>query len=80
MDDVSLQTLLIVCVVLLLVSAFFSISETSMIALNRYRLKHLTKTGSRGARLASDLLAQTDKLLGVVLIGTIWSTQPPRPW
>ena len=69
MDDVSLQTLLIVCVVLLLVSAFFSISETSMMALNRYRLKHLTKTGSRGARLASDLLAQTDKLLGVVLIG-----------
>jgi Mg2+/Co2+ transporter CorB len=69
LDDIPLQTLLLVCVVLLLVSAFFSISETSMMALNRYRLKHLTKTGSRGARLASDLLAQTDKLLGVVLIG-----------
>jgi Mg2+/Co2+ transporter CorB len=69
LDDVPLQTLLIVCVVLLLVSAFFSISETSMMALNRYRLQHLTKTGSRGARLAADLLAQTDKLLGVVLLG-----------
>jgi len=69
LDDVSLQTLLLATVVLLLVSAFFSISETSMMALNRYRLKHLTKTGSRGARLASDLLAQTDKLLGVVLLG-----------
>ena len=69
MDDVPLQTLLAVCVVLLLLSAFFSISETSMMALNRYRLQHLTKTGSRGARLASDLLAQTDKLLGVVLLG-----------
>jgi len=69
LDDVPLQTLLIVCVVLLLVSAFFSISETSMMALNRYRLQHLIKTGSRGARLAADLLAQTDKLLGVVLLG-----------
>jgi Mg2+/Co2+ transporter CorB len=69
LDDVPLQTLLAVCVVLLLLSAFFSISETSMMALNRYRLQHLTKTGSRGARLASDLLAQTDKLLGVVLLG-----------
>lgn len=69
MDDVPLQTLLLAGIALLLVSAFFSISETSMMALNRYRLKHLIKTGSRGARLASDLLAQTDKLLGVVLIG-----------
>jgi magnesium and cobalt exporter, CNNM family len=69
LDDVPLQTLLLAGIALLLVSAFFSISETSMMALNRYRLKHLIKTGSRGARLASDLLAQTDKLLGVVLIG-----------
>jgi Mg2+/Co2+ transporter CorB len=69
LDDVPLQTLLVVCAVLLLVSAFFSISETSMMALNRYRLKHLAKTGNRGARMASDLLAQTDKLLGVVLLG-----------
>ena len=69
MDDVPLQTLLLACVALLLVSAFFSISETSMMALNRYRLKHLAKSGSRGARMASDLLGQTDKLLGMVLIG-----------
>jgi Mg2+/Co2+ transporter CorB len=40
-----------------------------MMALNRYRLKHLAKSGSRGARMASDLLGQTDKLLGMVLIG-----------
>jgi len=69
LDDVPLQTLLLACVALLLVSAFFSISETSMMALNRYRLKHLAKSGSRGARMASDLLGQTDKLLGMVLIG-----------
>ncbi|PWT76311.1 MAG: magnesium and cobalt efflux protein CorC [Proteobacteria bacterium] len=64
-----LHSLVAVFVVLLLVSAFFSISETSMMALNRYRLKHLAKTGSRAAKLASQLLSETDKLLGVVLLG-----------
>ncbi len=70
MDEISLNSLLIAFVVLLFVSAFFSISETSMMALNRYRLKHLARTGSRGARLTAQLLAQTDKLLGVVLLGS----------
>ena len=69
MDDISLSTLLVALIVLLVVSAFFSISETSMMALNRYRLKHLSKTGHRGARLTSQLLARTDRLLGVVLLG-----------
>jgi Mg2+/Co2+ transporter CorB len=69
LDEISLQSLLVAFVVLLFVSAFFSISETSMMALNRYRLKHLARTGSRGARLTAQLLAQTDKLLGVVLLG-----------
>ena len=69
MDEISLNSLLIAFVILLFVSAFFSISETSMMALNRYRLKHLARTGSRGARLTAQLLAQTDKLLGVVLLG-----------
>src|SRR3972149_2726339 len=40
-----------------------------MMALNRYRLKHLTQGGHRGARLASDLRANTNELLGVVLLG-----------
>ena len=69
MDEIPLSTLLISLVVLLVVSAFFSISETSMMALNRYRLRHLTKTGHRGARLASLLLSKVDRLLGVVLLG-----------
>jgi len=69
LDEIPLSTLLISLVVLLVVSAFFSISETSMMALNRYRLRHLTKTGHRGARLATQLLARTDRLLGVVLLG-----------
>jgi Mg2+/Co2+ transporter CorB len=68
-EDISLSTLYVTLAVLLVVSAFFSISETSMMALNRYRLKHLTQSGLRGARLVSDLLAKTDKFLGVVLLG-----------
>ncbi len=69
MDEIPLHTLLIAFVVLLVVSAFFSISETSMMALNRYRLRHLARTGHRGARLTAQLLSRTDRLLGVVLLG-----------
>jgi Mg2+/Co2+ transporter CorB len=69
LDEIPFNTLLIAFVILLVVSAFFSISETSMMALNRYRLRHLAKTGHRGARLTSQLLARTDKLLGVILLG-----------
>jgi Mg2+/Co2+ transporter CorB len=68
-DDISLLTLFLALFVLLIVSGFFSISETSMMALNRYRLRHLVQQRSRSARLASELLAQTDKFLGVVLLG-----------
>ena len=61
--------MLMALAVLLVISAFFSIAETSMMALNRYRLRHLVKEGSRGARLTSQLLENTDKLLGVILLG-----------
>jgi Mg2+/Co2+ transporter CorB len=55
--------------VLLVISAFFSIAETSMMALNRYRLKHLVGQGHGGAKRAAALLAQTHRLLGVILLG-----------
>lgn len=54
---------------LLACTAFFSIAETSLMSLNRYRMKHLAKMGHRGARLATILLSKTDKLLGVILLG-----------
>jgi Mg2+/Co2+ transporter CorB len=69
MDDIPNLTLYAALFVLLIVSAFFSISETSMMALNRYRLKHLAKSGHRGARLTTQLLARIDQFLGVVLLG-----------
>jgi|TARA_A200000159_G_scaffold106883_1_gene99671 Mg2+/Co2+ transporter CorB len=50
-------------------SAFFSGSETSMMAINRYRLKHLVKEKNKSAKRVSRLLEKTDRLLGVILIG-----------
>lgn len=58
---------------LLLVAAFFSSAETSLMSLNRYRLRHLAKEGNHGARLASALLAKTDQLLGVILLGNTFA-------
>ena len=69
MDNISLSTQVSILLLLLACTAFFSISETSLMSLNRYRMKHLAKQGHRGARLASVLLAKTDKLLGVILLG-----------
>jgi Mg2+/Co2+ transporter CorB len=68
LSDISLSAKLGALAVLLVISAFFSIAETSMMALNRFRLRHLVRTGNRGAQLASDLIARTDRLLGVVLL------------
>jgi len=68
-NDVSLGALLAVLAVLLAASGLFSIAETSMMAANRHRLKHRAGQGQRGAQLALDLLAKTDRLLGVILLG-----------
>ena len=69
MDDISTSLLLATLLLLLIGSGFFSIAEISMMALNRYRLKHLAKRGHRGAKLTMQLLEKTDKLLGVILLG-----------
>ena len=54
---------------LTVLSAYFSSSETAMMALNRYRLRHLVKQKHLGARKANRLLRRPDRLLGVILIG-----------
>jgi len=68
-NDVSLGALLAILAVLLAASGLFSIAETAMMAANRHRLKHRAGQGQRGAQLALDLLAKTDRLLGVILLG-----------
>ncbi|OGV71733.1 MAG: magnesium and cobalt efflux protein CorC [Methylophilales bacterium RIFCSPHIGHO2_02_FULL_57_10] len=69
MDHIPLSLQFAALGMLLLIGAFFSIAETSLMSVNRYRLRHLVKQGHRGARLAISLLSRTDKLLGVILLG-----------
>ena len=69
MDNISTETLFIILSVLILVSAYFSSSETGMMSINRYRLRHLEKQKHRGAIRVSKLLATPDKLIGLILIG-----------
>lgn len=56
-------------ILLLAISAFFSITETSMMAANRHRLRHLANRGNRGAKNTQTLLSKTEELLSVILIG-----------
>ena len=71
METVTLPTtlLLFAILVLTLLSAYFSSSETAMMKLNPYRLKNLVRKKHRGARKANRLLRRQDRLLGVILIG-----------
>ncbi len=69
MNNTSLEILFSALLVLVILSGFFSSSETAMMALNRYRLRHLVKTGHKGATRASKMLQRPDKLLGLILIG-----------
>ncbi len=68
-DEPSLSMLLLSFGLLILASAYFSSSETGMMSLNRYRLKHLARNNHAGANRASKLLETPDKLIGVILIG-----------
>lgn len=69
MNDISTITLFIILGLLILLSGLFSSSETGLMSLNRYRLKHLVEKGNRGARLAQVLLERPDRLLGLILLG-----------
>jgi len=69
LDDISLNTLYLILVVLILLSGFFSSSETGLMAINRYRMRHLANSGHRGAKRAQKLLSRPDKLIGLILLG-----------
>ena len=68
-DNIPIHWLMVTLAMLLASSGFFSMSETCMMALNRYRLRHLIKQGSRGARLAGELLSKVDEMLSFILAG-----------
>ncbi|WP_026374461.1 HlyC/CorC family transporter [Aestuariibacter salexigens] len=69
MDDISTSTLYIVLGILILLSAYFSSSETGLMSINRYRLKHLANEGHSGALRVQKLLDRPDRLIGLILIG-----------
>ena len=69
MDTLPLWAQILILVGLLAIAGFFSIAETSMMAINRFRLRHLAKQGNRAALRTQGLLEQTERLLGVILIG-----------
>ncbi len=69
MDDIPVSVLLGTLLFLLLLSAFFSSSETSMMAINRYRLRHLADKKHPGAQRVLALLQRPDRLIGVILLG-----------
>ena len=69
MSDIPLSVLFGILVFLILASAFFSASETSMMAINRYRLRNLVAKNHKSAKRVSKLLERPDRLIGVILLG-----------
>ena len=69
MEELPLGSLYITLLVLILLSGFFSSSETGLMAINKYRLRHLANKGHRGAKLAQKLLQKPDRLIGLILLG-----------
>jgi magnesium and cobalt exporter, CNNM family len=70
LEEIPLTAQFAALFVLLIFSGLFSIAETSMMALNRYRLRAMVKLGNRAAQRVSQLLERTDRLLGVILLGS----------
>lgn len=69
LEETSILVLFLILFFLLFLSAFFSSSETALMSLNRYRLRHLEQEGHRGAVIASQLLNRPDRLIGLILLG-----------
>ncbi|MGH8456684.1 MAG: HlyC/CorC family transporter [Stenotrophobium sp.] len=71
MNEIPLSALFGLLALLIALSAFFSGSETGLMTLNRYRLKHRAKAGDRSAKLAHGLLQRPDRLIGLILLGNV---------
>ncbi len=69
MDDIPLSVLYGALLFLIIMSAFLSGSETGLMTLNRYRLRHLSRAGHPAATRAHRLLERPDRLIGLILLG-----------
>ena len=68
MSSLSIESLFIILVILLILSAFFSGSETALMSVNKYKLKHRVKNNEPSAIRVDYLLTNTDKTLGLILL------------
>ena len=68
-DDIPIGALFSLLFILLLLSAFFSGTETALMSVNRYRLRHRARSGNRAAKVAEALLRRPDRLIGLILLG-----------
>ncbi len=73
MSELSNASMAALVVVLIAVSAFFASTETALMSLNRYKLRHQAQVGNRSARLAEKLLARPDRLIGIILLGNTFA-------
>jgi len=73
LDAYRIHILLGLLIILICLSGFFSGSETAMMSLNRYRLRHLVRRKNRTAKRVYDLLKRPDRLLGVILLGNTFA-------
>ncbi len=69
LNSIPSEAIFFILLLLIIFSGFFSGSETGLMSLNRFKLKHLTKKGHKGAKRASKLLERPDRLIGVILLG-----------
>ena len=68
-DEIPLGTLFTLLAILLILSAFFAATETALMRINKYRIRHLSRKGHREAKLAEKLLKQPEKLIAFILFG-----------
>jgi Mg2+/Co2+ transporter CorB len=73
LNDIPIGLLTSIVILMILVSAFFASTETALMSINRYRLRHKALSGNRSAKLAEKLLAKPDRLIGVILLGNTFA-------
>lgn len=74
MNDISTGLLVFLVILMVVISAFFASTETALMSVNRYRLRHNAQSGNRSARLAERLLARPDRLIGIILLGNTFAS------
>jgi len=73
LNEISLSALISIVLTMIVISAFFASTETALMSLNRYRLRHKALSGNRSAKLTEHLLAKPDRLIGIILLGNTFA-------